>query len=523
MRKMLGRKPLRKTLMTISVFLLAAALVAAVYFEQVELQWLAFFGGVLVAAFSVLASRAARVEWVIKRRTRELERLRDRLTEEIARGDTAADAMRAARARLKLVNDALPVPIMYFDVDRRCRYHNQACEKWLALPSERIDGQLLPNIIDPGVCAEMNPYIEQTLTGKPVDYEIVWRGRREESDPIRISQIPWAPSGTAVVGFYLMATSFVMPPAAEPEAQELLAEDMFAPTPTSTPAPTPTPTPRGGQDRALYLSSITEEMMGDVDDPRRKLKVAMDQDEFLLFVQRIQPVAESGLEACYEILLRLKEEEDNLLPPGGFIPIAERYGMLSQLDLWVVRRLIRWCGEQQHLSSSWRAPLFCVNLTEDSVLDPEYAQAVRDELERADFPGGVLCFEIGESEALHRHAEVENLINVLKPAGCRFTIDAFGSNRVSFSYLRGLAVDFLKIDGNIIHNIVRDPGELAKARAINRVCHTINIKTIAESVESEETMALVRDIGIDYVQGFGIAAPAPIAMLAASEETASAS
>jgi len=496
--------------MLISGLLLAVALVTAVYFKQVELQWLAFFGGILVAAFSVLAGRAARVDWVIKRRTLELERMRDKFTEEVARGNTAAEAMRAARARLKLVNDALPIPVAYFDVDQRCRYYNPACEQWLGLAPGHIDGQFLSDIVGASSYSEMSPYIARTLAGKPVEYKIVRHGQREELEPIKISQIPWAPTGVTVVGFYLMATSWAMPPAPELEADALLAPD------------DPTPAPGDGEDRAPYPRSITKEV-GDAEDQRTKLRLAMDRDEFLLFVQKIQPMAEGSTEEFYEILLRLKEEEDNLLPPGGFIPVAERHGMLSQLDLWVVRRLIRWCGEQRRNAPGWRAPLFCVNLAEASVLDPEYASAVREDLGRSNLPGSVLCFEIGEPEAVHRHAEVENLITMLKPAGCRFTIDAFGSGRVSFSYLRGLAIDFLKIDGNIIHNIVRDPGELAKARAIHRVCHTIDVKTIAESVESEETLALVRDIGIDYVQGFGIAAPAPIAMLATSEEMGSAS
>ncbi|MDH5534404.1 MAG: EAL domain-containing protein [Betaproteobacteria bacterium] len=517
MPKILRRNPPRKALVATSALLLAASLLAAVYFEQVESQWLAFFGGILVATFSVLASKAARSDWVIKRRTRELERMSDRLTEEVARGDTAAEAMRAARARLQLINDALPVPIMYFDVDQRCRYHNSASEKWLALAPERIDGQFLSDIIEPRLYSEMNPYIAQTLAGETVEYEIFWLSRREEPEPVMVSHIPWAPAGSAVVGFYLMATSWVAPPPPEPEAET---------PPAPAPAPEtlmPTPASKDGQDRALYLRSITEDMMGDVDDPRTRLSIAMRQDEFLLFVQKIQPIAPGSTEECYEILLRLQEEEDNLLPPGGFIPIAERYGMLSQIDLWVVDRLIRWCGEQQHNSSSWRSPLFCINLSEDSVVNPEYALAVRAELGRSSFSGSVLCFEIGELEALHRHDEVANLIATLKPAGCRFTIDAFGSSRVSFTYLRGLAVDFLKIDGNIIHHIARDPAELAKARAINRVCHSMGVKTIAESVESEKMLTLVRDIGIDYVQGFGIAAPAPIATLAVSEEKASAS
>lgn len=499
----LRRRTLRRLLALTSALLLLVSIIAALYFEQIESQWLAFFGGILVAVYSMVAGRAARFDVLMRRRTRELERTRDRLQEEELRGDNAAEAMHAARARLKLVNDALPVPVMYFDVDRRCRYHNPACEQWLGLEPDRIEGQFLADIVSPALYTEISPYVTQALNGEKVEYEVIWQGRDDEPAPIKISQFPWAPTGTTVVGFYLLATSFVMPPTRALKRGEESAQEP------------PPPTTMSGQDRALYLSSITEEIMGDVDDPRTKLRMAMEQDEFLLYAQRILPVASGAAGPCYEILLRLKEEEDNLLPPGGFIPIAERYGMLAALDLWVVRRVIRWCSEQQRNASGWRPPLLCVNLAEESVVKPEYALAVRDELAQTGFPGSALCFEVAEHEALYRHVEFENLIATLKPMGCRFTIDAFGSSRVSFSHLRGLAVDFLKIDGNIIHNILRSPAELAKARAINRVCNSINVKTIAECVESDETLALVREIGVDYVQGFGIATPAPIAMLAA--------
>jgi EAL domain-containing protein (putative c-di-GMP-specific phosphodiesterase class I)/PAS domain-containing protein len=509
MFKGLRRTPRRKTLMLGSIFLLALALVAAIFFAQAEVQWLAFFGGVVLAAFSVLATQAARTEWVIKRRTKQLERMRDRLDDQTARGDVATDALRAARARLTLLNDEMPVPVLYFDIEQRCRYHNPASRRWLGLTFDRIEGHLFSDIVGGAIYAEINPHIPQTLAGKTVEYEFVWNREGGEAETVKVRQIPWAPNSSVVVGFYLIATSWATPPGPAPQAEKQVWEPLESMT--------------DARHRALYLRSITEDIMGEVDDPRAKLKHAMEKDEFLLFVQKIQPIAPGENKDCYEILLRLKEEEDNLLPPGGFIPIAERYGMLSQLDLWVVNRLIRWCSDQRQAAAGWQAPIFCINLSETSILNATYAQSVKEALARTQFPGGVLCFEIGEPEALNHHPEVASLIETLKPAGCRFTIDAFGSNRVSFTYLRGLPIDFVKIDGNIVHNIVRDPGELAKARAIHRVCHTIGVKTIAESVEQEETLNLLRDIGIDYVQGFGIAAPAPIAMLAAATATESAS
>jgi len=258
---------------------------------------------------------------------------------------------------------------------------------------------------------------------------------------------------------------------------------------------------------------MTDELMIGV-DPCARLVQALQQDEFLLFAQKILSLKSGAPEPdCYEILLRLKEEEDNLLPPGGFIPVAEHYGMLEEIDRWVVRSLIAWCLDKHRSAPGWRMPLFCINLSGASVISPEFAGFVRQELERTDFPARALCFEISEPDVIKHNDGVRRLIAALRPAGCRFSIDDFGGAKVSFSYLTGLAVDFLKIDGSIIRNLVRDPAELAKTRAINTVCQKAGMRTVAESVETKETLDKLREIGIDYVQGFGIAHPAPIAKL----------
>jgi EAL domain-containing protein (putative c-di-GMP-specific phosphodiesterase class I) len=260
----------------------------------------------------------------------------------------------------------------------------------------------------------------------------------------------------------------------------------------------------------LYLRSIAGQLMG-WDEPRAKLENALKENEFLLFAQNIRPLKKSLPDpACHEILLRLREEEDNLLPPGGFIPVVERYGMMEELDRWVVRSLIAWCTKRRRGNASWRLPLFCVNVSESAVCSQDFVRFVGYELRQHDFDARALCFEIGEPEILGQHAHVQRFINALKPLGCRFTADAFGSVKVSFTHLKGLALDFIKIDGVIIQNMLSDPAALAKTRAISTVCEKVGLRTIAEFVENDETLATLRSIGVDYAQGFGIARPGPI-------------
>jgi EAL domain-containing protein (putative c-di-GMP-specific phosphodiesterase class I) len=248
------------------------------------------------------------------------------------------------------------------------------------------------------------------------------------------------------------------------------------------------------------------------EDPRGKLLRALaKEDEFLLFAQMIMPLRHPfPPEGCYEILLRLREEEDNLLPPGGFIPVAEQFGLTGDIDRWVVRKVISWSLQRQMADPGWVMPLFCVNLSDAAISDPEFARFVRAELHRTKFPANRLCFEVGELETISSHDNVARFITALKPAGCKFTADAFGSVKLSFSHLSGLALDFVKIDGVIIQNMFKTTADLVKLRAIVGVCQKLGLRTIAEFVEDDRTLEKLRELGIDHAQGFGISRPGPI-------------
>jgi EAL domain-containing protein (putative c-di-GMP-specific phosphodiesterase class I) len=239
---------------------------------------------------------------------------------------------------------------------------------------------------------------------------------------------------------------------------------------------------------------------------------ALQKDQFILFAQEIQPLApNAGDGRCLEVLLRLQEEEQHMLPPGGFFPVAERYNLMGEIDRWVVRNLLNGCAARQRADNAWRMPLYCVNLSSVSLCDPGFPRYVQSELERCDIPGGGLCFEITELDLIRHHREVGAVISMLRPLGCRFTVDGFGGIKVSFAPFRDLKFDFLKIDGVIIQNILRERSDLAKTKAIVLACRKIGVRTIAALVESDDTIAKLREIGIDYAQGFGISRPAPLA------------
>jgi EAL domain-containing protein (putative c-di-GMP-specific phosphodiesterase class I)/PAS domain-containing protein len=500
LRDWLRLRPVRVALNLLLTGALAALLAATIFWTHFNVMWLAFLGGVLFAAALAMATQMSRAQWLAARRSAQLDRMRTQLAQEAARSRNAAEAMRLAEARLRLVTDALPIPLLYLDSDGRCHYHNRALERLTGLTAERVKGRHLREFVGAATYQALAPHLEQAFAGKSGEFELT----REEAGPWEtahsVRYFPYPPGEPRPHGCYLLLSRI---PAAGPrtavaangaadEAAQLAAE--------------------GGE--ALYLRSIADELMG-WDDPRAKLARALEDNQFLLYGQKILAL-KSGLRdpACFEILLRLQEEEDHLLPPGGFLPVAERYGMMEELDRWVVRNVIAWCLRQLRNSPGARLPLYCVNLSGASVRSPEFANYVLSQLTISSLAPRTLCLEIGEQDAINHHAAVERLIALLKPAGCLHTIDAFGSTKVSFTYLKGLPVDFLKIDGNIIQYILRDPSELAKARAINTVCQKIGVRTIAEFVETRETLDKLREIGVDYVQGFGVARPGPLDKLA---------
>jgi EAL domain-containing protein (putative c-di-GMP-specific phosphodiesterase class I) len=264
----------------------------------------------------------------------------------------------------------------------------------------------------------------------------------------------------------------------------------------------------GGQ--SLYLRLLTQQLTG-WNDPRAMLQHALVHNQFLLLAQKIISLNRGSPDpVCYEVLLRLQQEEENMLPPGGFLDLADSLGMTQQIDAWVVRALLAWGAARIKRGPVPALPLMCVNLSAASISSPLFVNTVREMLKRSDFPPRALCFEINEREIIEQHSSVQGFIQSLKPTGCRFTVDAFGSAKVSFSHLKGLAIDFIKIDGVIIQDIVSDPLAHATAKAINMVCHELGMRTIAEFVETKKTLDKLREIGVDYVQGFGIARPEAI-------------
>jgi len=228
---------------------------------------------------------------------------------------------------------------------------------------------------------------------------------------------------------------------------------------------------------------------------------ALNYDRFCLFYQPIIPVSpDTTVAPHYEILVRLRDESGALVPPTAFIPAAERYDLISAVDRWVIRSTFDYLRARNQGDEG----MCVINLSGQS-MDDEFLSFVESELERAAVNPCHICFEITETAAIANFTRAARFIDGLKKRGCCFALDDFGCGVSSLSYLKNLNVDYLKIDGSFIRNMVNDPVDYAMVEAICRIGHVMGLKIIAECVESQEILDAVSKLGIDFAQGFHIA------------------
>ncbi|WP_406672927.1 putative bifunctional diguanylate cyclase/phosphodiesterase [Natronospira sp.] len=235
-----------------------------------------------------------------------------------------------------------------------------------------------------------------------------------------------------------------------------------------------------------------------------RIRQALEDDRLYLDAQIIEPL-QSGKEFRYELLLRLLDEDGRSVPPGAFIPAAERFGAAYRLDRWVFENTCRTLADHPEHREALTA---ChVNLSGQSFDRPEFTEFVVDTLSYYGIEPDCICFEITETAAIRHLADATSFMKVLRSKGCQFALDDFGAGLSSFGYLRRLPVDYLKIDGAFVRNILVDEADLAMVKAIKEIGHTMNKQIIAEFVETRELQERLQTMGIDYGQGFGIHRP----------------
>ena len=259
----------------------------------------------------------------------------------------------------------------------------------------------------------------------------------------------------------------------------------------------------GAQERERFLARMDGELAG-WPEPAMRLRDAIDHDHFRLYAQPIVALAPEGDVTLFEVLVRLREEEALMLPPGEFLPAFEHYGMLVELDRWVLRHGLR------YVESADRATKFSINVSAQTLADPAFLAFAAVQLRLAGVAPERVVFELEERDVLERADAVRAFAEGVRAVGCGLLVDGFARRAVSFEPLVALRSNYVKVDGTVVRNVLRSRNALAKLRAIVRVGAAIGIGVIAECVEEGEVLAAVREAGVGFAQGFGIGPAEPI-------------
>jgi diguanylate cyclase (GGDEF)-like protein/PAS domain S-box-containing protein len=242
-----------------------------------------------------------------------------------------------------------------------------------------------------------------------------------------------------------------------------------------------------------------------------RIERALDENGFVLFAQRITPLHNNATGARAEVLLRMRNKDGSLTPPGVFLPAAERFHLISRVDRWVVARAITWMRDAPSLSM---IDSLSVNLSGLSVGDRAFhAWAVKILADAGDEICSRLCLEITETAAITNPADAARFIQAVRTLGVKVALDDFGAGASSFGYLKSLPVDYLKIDGQFIRDLVTDKLDRAAVRCFVDVAKAIGVETVAEFVDDPAVLDHLHDIGVDFAQGFLMHKPEPIEAL----------
>jgi diguanylate cyclase (GGDEF)-like protein len=240
-----------------------------------------------------------------------------------------------------------------------------------------------------------------------------------------------------------------------------------------------------------------------------RINAAMDDNRFCLYCQPIVPLQDNNNNIFYEILIRKIDIDGTIILPMAFIPSAERYHLMSKIDRWVIHKTFS-MYHQLINSDEPHNFLLTINLSGTSLSDKGLLGYIKEQFILFNVPPEKICFEITETSAIINLTNTLSLMADLKSIGCKFLLDDFGSGMSSFAYLKNLPVDFLKMDGGFVKDITRNEIDLAMAKSIQSIAEAMKIKTIAEFVECADTMKLLKEMGVDYGQGFYLSSPMPI-------------
>ena len=452
-------------------------LVSAIYFiSETAQQWILGLWGILITTILVMIGQIAHATNKNESIATQLLTTKERLANEIKHRLWAEKTTSENKIQSQLIDENFPVLLAYFTVAQRCRYHNRAYRNWLGLNANQIEDQFLQEFSNKEFCASLKTSMKDILAGKTVFNERLQKSAKGVSYILTEQYIPHFDNKKKVIGFYTL----------------------YSPS---------APEENKNQAKSAILSSKASTNEGSSEVTAARIAQAIEDDEFHLYYQKILSL-KTNAEALnhHEILIRMAEEENNLLPPGTFLPLVEKFKMMPRLDRWVVSYMVQWLSENQ----STPGEKFCINIAKDTLECTDFPAFVRDQLQKNKVPSDILCFEIEASDALANPSVTSIFAGKIRQLGCLVSLCGITHNQASVNLLKIITADIIKIDGGLVYNISHDEKDLTKVAAINRIAHTIKIQTVAELVETEDIVMKLREIGVDFAQGFGVARPRPL-------------
>lgn len=480
-----------KSYISASVALVLATflLLVDLFFEDTASHWVIMVWIGLLSVILIMLGQLIHANKQIRNYSEQLTASKERLTNEIKHRLWAEKTTAESKVKSQYVDENIPVMLAYFNTEQRCRYHNSLFRKWFGLTPDKIDGLLLSEFAGKEFTASISEHIDAILSGKTVHEERILKSTKGFPYIFIEQYIPHLDNKGRIAGFYTLHT-----PRAQEKHLVVSRKNQQA------------------QTESHNLMSVSQKIPQNENDPRdsitaSRIAQAIDSGKFNVYCQKIIPIDKNTLLPIqYEILIRMLEEENNLMPPGSFLPLVEQFGLMPQLDSWVADHVIEWiarhCKEERSV--------FCLNIARDTLRDKKFINFIEEKLQKTQLASAKLCFEIEESDAHSYSEDAIIFIEAIRKIGCLVTLCGFGQSAVSMDLLKEMKFDHLKIDGSIVCNMLHDDEDMARIKGINQIARRLSVKTIAELVETRETLAKLNEIGIHYAQGFGIARPCPL-------------
>ncbi|MCC6915836.1 MAG: EAL domain-containing protein [Nitrosomonas sp.] len=450
---------------------------------------------ILLAAILVMIVQIAHTEKVFAKQFAQLAAQKERLANEIKYRLWAEKTSSESKAKLQIVDENFPVMLAYFSTEQQCQYHNRAFRQWFGLRSEQVENRFLKEFFNQSLFFDIGVAIERVLSGETVQNQYVQQLANQSACLVTGHFMPHFDSAGRVIGFYMLYTPRLM------KKGEILPQNMGDQVAAWQKQL------QGTKDTQISGKNTDQQVAWVSVDFSKRIIQAIEQNEFHLYCQSIVAArSDQEVPICYEVLIRMAEEESNLIPPGAFLPFVEKYNLMPRLDKWVAEKIIHYIAKQKQGSRV----SFGINLARSTLNDPLFADHIRQLLNAVKIEPGKLCFEIETADAMDNLQNTAQFVKKLRQSGCLISLCSFNHDRSSFDLLKHIRADFLKIDGSLICNILRDAEDLKKVENISKFAHALKIGTIGELVETQDIRERLAKIGIDYIQGFLVGCPFPI-------------